>query len=396
MAQIKRTVREFDLHEKTALLRCDFNVPLKPDGKIADDKRIIEALPTIKYLLANRAAIIICTHFGRPKSAFSTQYSTKILAERLSWMLQLTVKHATDVVGADAQEKAKALKPGEILMLENVRFHPEEEQNDPLFAKNLASLASLYINDAFGACHRSHASTEGVAHLLPSAIGLLIEKELAYLETALQENKRPFVLILGGAKVSDKLGIIDNLMDKVDYILTGGAMPFTFIKALGGKIGSSLCDDNSIDAVKHTVLNILSRNVELLLPSDVIAAASIDAKSSDLVVDSGNIPDGMIGMSIGPKTIKIYSNIIRNAATIIWNGPMGVFEIPCFAKSTTEIASAIAESNAVSIVGGGDSAAALKQLGMEKKVTHLSTGGGSMLEYLEGRELPGLACIPAI
>lgn len=393
----KKTICDVDVSNKKVLVRCDYNVPLNPDKSIADDKRIAESVPTIRYLLDHHAAVILCTHLGRPKGQWNPDFSTQVLTERVSRLLGVEVKFAKDVIGEDAKQKAASLAPGEVLLLENVRFHAEEEANDKIFASKLASMAELFVSDAFGTCHRAHASTAGIAAYLPSAVGFLIEKELSIMGGALETAKKPFVVILGGAKVSDKIGVIDNLIDKADYILTGGGMPFTFIKAMGGDIGKSICENDRLDYAKDMLRKAQTKGVKFLLPIDVVAADRFDADAAAEIVDSTHIPEHMIGMSIGPKTVRAYTEIIEKASTIIWNGPMGVYEFPAFAESTREIASAIAAAtsagNAISIVGGGDSAAVIADMGLEDQFTHVSTGGGAALEFLEGKELPGISCI---
>jgi phosphoglycerate kinase len=393
----KKTIRDIDVYNKKVLVRCDYNVPLNPDQSIADDKRIAESVPTIRYLLDHHAAVILCTHLGRPKGQWNLDFSTQVLVERVSRLLGTGVKFASDVIGEDAMQKAADLAPGEVLLLENVRFHAEEEANDKAFASKLASMAELFVSDAFGTCHRAHASTAGIAEFLPSAVGFLIEKELNIMGGALEAAKKPFVVILGGAKVSDKIGVINNLIDKADYILTGGGMPFTFIKALGGEIGKSMCENDRLDYAKDIMRKAQDKGVNFLLPVDVVAADRFEADATAEVFDSCHIPAHMIGMSIGPKTVAAYNDIISRASTIIWNGPLGVYEFPAFAESTREIAAAVAAATivngAVSIVGGGDSAAVIADMGLEDRITHVSTGGGAALEFLEGKELPGISCI---
>jgi phosphoglycerate kinase len=393
----KKTLCDVNVCNKKVLVRCDYNVPLNSDKSIADDKRIVESLPTIRYLLEHHAAVILCTHLGRPKGQWNPEFSTEVLTARLSRLLGIPVKFAKDVIGGDATQKAAALAPGEVLLLENVRFHAEEEANDSGFAAKLASLAELFVSDAFGTCHRAHASTVGIAGFLPSVIGFLIEKELNVMGSALAAAKKPFVVILGGAKVSDKIGVIHNLLDKADYILTGGGMPFTFIKAMGGQIGMSVCENDRLEYAREMIRKAQSKGVKFLLPSDVVAASRFEANAPSAVFSSDAIPENMIGMSIGPDTVDTYTEIISKAATIIWNGPMGVYEFPAFADSTKAIAAAVAAatvvSNAVSIVGGGDSSAVIADMGLEEQITHVSTGGGASLEFLEGKELPGIACI---
>jgi len=390
----KKTVADIDVKGKKVLLRCDFNVPLdKETGVISDDKRIVAALPTIKYLLENGAAVIACSHMGRPKGEFNPKMSLAIVADRLSQLLDKPVKMAKDVIGEDAKALAKDLKPGEIMLLENVRFHKEETKNDPEFAKELADMAEIYVSDAFGTVHRAHASTEGVSHYLPAVSGFLVAKELEVLGGALDEPKRPFVAILGGSKVSDKLGVINNLLDKADVLIIGGGMAYTFLKAQGGTIGKSICEDDKMEYALEMIEEAKKNGVKLMLPFDTKASAEFSPSAVPVVVESMAIPDDVEGMDIGPNTAEAYAAEVKKAATVVWNGPMGVFEFPNFAKGTIRIAEALAESDAVSIIGGGDSAAAAQQFGFADRITHISTGGGASLEFLEGIELPGVACL---
>jgi phosphoglycerate kinase len=390
----KKTIADIDVGGKKILLRCDFNVPLdKETGAITDEGRITASLPTITYLLEKGAAVIVCSHLGRPDGEWKPKLSLKVVADRLSRLLGEPVAMAKDVVGEDAARRAAALRPGEILMLENLRFHKEEEQNDPAFAKALADMADIYVDDAFGTAHRAHASTEGVSRYLPAVGGFLIAKELQYIGGALDNPKRPFIAILGGSKVSDKLGVIINLLGRVDALLIGGGMAFTFIKARGGSIGKSLCEDDKLDYALNVMEKAKKRGVRILLPTDAVAAEAVSSDAEAVVVGSTAIPDNMLGLDIGPETSKAFAGEILKAATVIWNGPMGVFEIPKFAEGTSVVANALADSGAVSIVGGGDSAAAIRKLGLEDKVTHVSTGGGAALEFMEGIELPGIACL---
>jgi len=388
----KKTIEDVNVKGKKVLIRCDFNVPLK-DGVISDDKRIRESIPTLKYLLNNGARLIMCSHLGRPKGEFNMKYSLSPVADRLSELLGIKVKMCKDVIGEDAKATAASLNDGEACLLENVRFHKEEEKNDPAFAKELASLAEVYVNDAFGTSHRAHASTEGVAHYLPAVCGYLIQKEIDVMGKALNNPVRPFVAILGGAKVSDKIGVINNLIDKCDSLIVGGGMAYTFIKAKGGKIGKSLCEEDKIELARELLAKAESKNVKLMLPVDTVVAAEFKADADSTVVDSMNTPDDMMGLDIGPKTIEAFSSEIAKAKTVVWNGPMGVFEFEKFAVGTKAIAKAVADSGAISIIGGGDSAAAVEQLGYADKMTHISTGGGASLEFLEGRELPGIAAL---
>ena len=389
----KKTIEDIDVSGKRVLVRCDFNVPL--DGtKITDDTRIVAALPTIQYLLDHNAAVILCSHLGRPKGEFNMKYSLAPVAERLSEKLDKKVVLAKDVIGEDAKKCVDAMKPGDIVLLENVRFHKEEEKNDPEFAKKLASFAEIYVNDAFGTAHRAHASTEGVAHYLPAVAGFLIGKELDVMGKALENPARPFVAILGGAKVSDKIGVINNLLDKVDTLIIGGGMSYTFQKALGGSVGNSLCENDKLDLAKEMLEKAKAKGVRMLLPVDNVCGQEFSNDTMRITVHSKQIPDGWEGMDIGPNTQALFAAEIANAATVVWNGPMGVFEFPNFAAGTRAIAQALADNqNCVSIIGGGDSAAAVEQMGYADKMTHISTGGGASLEFLEGKELPGVACL---
>ena len=389
----KKTIEDIDVSGKRVLVRCDFNVPL--DGtKITDETRIVAALPTIKYLLDHNAAVILCSHLGRPKGEFNMKYSLAPVAERLSEKLDKKVVLAKDVIGPDAQKCVSEMKPGDVVLLENVRFHKEEEKNDPEFAKKLASFAEIYVNDAFGTAHRAHASTEGVAHYLPAVAGFLIGKELDVMGKALENPARPFVAILGGAKVSDKIGVITNLLEKVDTLIIGGGMSYTFQKALGGSIGKSLCEEDKIDLAREMLEKAKEKGVRILLPVDNICGQEFSNDTMRITVHSKQIPDGWEGMDIGPKTQALFAAEIANAATVVWNGPMGVFEFPNFADGTRAIAQALADNrNCVSIIGRGDSAAAVEQMGYADKMTHISTGGGASLEFLEGKELPGVAAL---
>ena len=390
----KKSVQDIDVNGKKVLLRCDFNVPLdKETNEITDTKRIVAALPTIKYLLDHNAAVIACSHLGRPKGEFKPELSMAPVAAALSELLGKPVIAAKDVIGEDAQAKAAALKPGEIMLLENVRYHKEETKNDPEFAKKLADMAEIYVSDAFGTVHRAHATTEGVSHYLPAVCGFLVEKELKALGGALDDPKRPFIAILGGAKVSDKLGVINNLLEKADGVIIGGGMAYTFIKAQGGKIGQSLCEDEKLDYALEMIEKAKANGKKLLLPHDTVCGAEFSADAEPVVCDTMNIPDNLMGMDIGPETAKQYAEEVKNAKTVVWNGPMGVFELPNFAKGTLAVATALAESDCISIIGGGDSASAAKKLGFADKITHISTGGGASLEFLEGKELPGVACL---
>ena len=388
----KKSVEDIDVSGKKVLVRCDFNVPLE-DGNITDDNRIVGALPTIKYLLKQNAKIILCSHMGRPKGEYNKKYSLAPVAERLSILLDKKITLASDVIGEDAISKANVLKKGEILLLENVRFHKEETKNDPEFAKKLASLAEVYVNDAFGTAHRAHASTAGVAEYLPAVCGYLIQKEIDVMGSALSNPKRPFIAILGGAKVSDKIGVISNLIEKVNTLIIGGAMAYTFDKALGGKIGKSLCEDDKQDMAKALIKKAEEKGVKFLLPIDTVCAKEFSNDSERKIFTTNEIPDDYMGLDIGPKTIKLFAEELKGAGTVVWNGPMGVFEMENFAKGTKAVAQAIADSGAVSIIGGGDSAAAVEKFNLSDKITHISTGGGASLEFLEGLELPGIAAL---
>ena len=390
----KKTVRDIDVKGKKVLCRCDFNVPQdKATGAITDDKRIVAALPTLKYLLEQGAAVIACSHLGKPKGEWKESLTLAPVAERLSQLLGQEVIFAKDIIGEDAQAKAAALKPGQIMLLENLRFDKGEEANDPAFAKALASLADVYVSDAFGTVHRAHASTAGVAAYLPAVSGFLIQKELEIMGGALANPKRPLVAILGGAKVSSKIGVINNLLDIADTIIIGGGMAYTFIKAMGGTVGTSLLEEDRLDYCKEMMDKAKTKGVKFLLPVDTLCAAEFSADAKPELVDTMAIPDDRMGMDIGPKTIALFSDAVKDAGTVIWNGPMGVFEFPAFAEGTRALAKALADTDAITIVGGGDSAAAVAQLGYADKMTHISTGGGASLEFLEGKELPGVACL---
>lgn len=389
----KKTIEDIEVAGKKVLVRCDFNVPLDENKNITDENRLIGALPTIKYLIDHKAKVILCSHLGRPKGEFNPKFSLAPVAKRLSELLGQEVKMADDVIGDSAKTLASSLKDGEVMLLENVRFHKEEEKNDPEFAKALASLAEVYVNDAFGTAHRAHASTAGVANYLPAVCGYLIKKEIEIMGKALSNPESPFVAILGGAKVSDKIGVIENLLDKVDYLIIGGGMAYTFLKAKGYEIGTSICEDEKIELATNIMEKAQQKGVELLLPVETVVAKEFSADSEPVVVPSDKIPADMMGMDIGPKTIELFSEVVKKAKTVIWNGPMGVFEFPKFAVGTKAIAKALAETDAVTIIGGGDSAAAVAQLGFADKMTHISTGGGASLEYLEGIELPGIAAL---
>jgi phosphoglycerate kinase len=388
----KKSVKDIDVKGKKVLVRCDFNVKME-NGVITSDKRIVASLPTIQYLLDNGAKLILCSHLGRPKGEFNPEYSLAPVAVRLSELLGRPVKMAKDVVGESAQSLAADLKEGEVLLLENVRFHAEETKNDPEFAKKLASLAEIYVNDAFGSAHRAHASTTGVADYLPAVCGFLIQKELEYIGGALENPQRPLVAILGGAKVSDKIGVITNLMEKVDTLIVGGGMAYTFFAALGHTVGTSLLEADKIDLAKEMMEKAEAKGVKFLIPIDNIVGKEYKEDTEYMIVDSDDIPDGWMGLDIGPKSTALFAEAVKDAGTVIWNGPMGVSEWEHFAAGTIGVATAIAESNAISIIGGGDSAAAIQKLGFADKMSHISTGGGASLEFLEGKELPGVAAL---
>ena len=427
MTYNKKSVEDIDVAGKKVLVRCDFNVPVK-DGVITDDKRIVGAMKTIQYLVAQGAKVILCSHMGRPHNVLDeklkldkkeikkiealpaeeqeaakaaalekgakdiTKLSLKIVADDLTGK-GIPVTLAADVIGPDAQAKAAALKDGEVMLLENVRFHAAEEKNDPEFAKALASLAEIYVNDAFGTAHRAHGSTAGVADYLPAVCGYLIQKEIDVMGKALDDPKRPFVAILGGAKVSDKIGVINNLIEKVDTLIIGGGMAYTFFRALGNPIGTSICEDDKLELALELLAKAKAKGVNFLLPVDNVIAREYSESSTFMRIYSDSIPDGWMGLDIGEKTQELYSKSIAGAGTVVWNGPMGVSEWENFASGTRAVAKAVAESGAISIIGGGDSAAAVEQLGYADKMTHISTGGGASLEFLEGLELPGIACL---
>ena len=390
----KKTVKDIDVKGKKVLLRCDFNVPQdKATGEITSDKRIVAALPTIRYLLEQGAAVIACSHLGKPKGEWKESLTLAPVAKRLSELLGKDVAFAKDIIGEDAKAKAAALKGGEIMLLENLRFDIREEKNGADFAKELASMADVYVSDAFGTVHRPHASTEGVSKFLPAVSGFLVARELEVMGKALDDPKRPFVAVLGGAKVSDKINVINNLLEKADTIIIGGGMAYTFSKAQGGEIGTSLLEADKLDYALEMIEKAKKNGVKLLLPVDTVCAKEFAADSAPMTVDAGKIPADMMGMDIGPKTVELFCDAVKDAGTIVWNGPMGVFEFPAFAVGTKAMAKALAESGAVTIIGGGDSAAAAEQLGFADKITHISTGGGASLEFLEGKELPGVACL---
>ncbi len=424
----KKTVEDIDVAGKRVLVRCDFNVPMK-DGAITDTKRIVGALPTVKYLSDHGAKVILCSHMGRPHNIFNdvvkldkkekkkidampeaeraeatakaleaakgdiTKFSLAPVAAELSKLLGKEVIMAKDVIGEDAKAKAAALNDGDVMIIENIRFYAEETKNDPAFAKELASMADIYVNDAFGTAHRAHASTAGVADYLPAVCGYLIQKEISVMGGALENPKRPFVAILGGAKVSDKIGVINNLIDKVDTLIIGGGMAYTFFKAKGYSVGTSLCEDDKVELAKEMMAKAEAKGIKFLIPVDNVVATEYDADAEWKVVNSNEIPDDWMGLDIGPKTRELFAEAVANAGTVVWNGPMGVSEWTNFANGTIAVANAIANSNAISIIGGGDSAAAVEKLGFADKMTHISTGGGASLEFLEGLVLPGIACL---
>ncbi len=391
----KKTVRDVDIKGKKVLVRCDFNVPLDENGNITDNRRIVEALETIKYLLSNGAKVILCSHLGRPKGQFKPEFSLAPVAKELSILLGQEVKLAggKDIVGSSAKNLANSLGEGEAMLLENVRFDAREEENDPEFAKELAGFADIYVNDAFGTAHRAHATTAGVAEYLPAVSGFLIEKELNFLGDALNNPKRPFVVILGGKKVSDKIGVIESLIEKADKIIIVGAMSYTFLKAKGHSIGKSLCEDNKLDFVKELCQKAEKKGVEIVIPIDTRVANEVSQDANSKIVGVSEISEEDIGLDIGPETEKMIAKEIKNAETVFWNGPAGVFEIDQFAQGTISIANSLAESNAISIIGGGDSSAAVKKAGVEDRITFISTGGGASMEFIEGKDLPGIVCL---
>ncbi len=389
----KKTVKDIDLKGKKVLVRCDFNVPMNEKQEITDNTRIVAALPTIKYLLENNCAIILCSHLGRPKGEFKSEYSLKPVAKELENLLGKEIIMANDVIGEDAKAKAQELQNGQIMLLENVRFHKEETENDKEFSKQLASMAEVYVSDAFGSTHRAHSSTAGVAEFLPAVSGFLIEKELKFLGNAVSNPERPFVAILGGAKVSDKIGVIDNLLEKVDTLIIGGGMAYTFFKAQGYEVGNSICEMDKLDLAKELMKKAEEKGVKLMLPIDTKIAKEYKADAESKTVKYNEIPEGWEGLDIGEETIKLYAKELENAKTVVWNGPLGVFEFDQFAVGTDEIAKIISKIDATTIIGGGDSSAAVKKAGLEDKMTHISTGGGASLEFLEGKALPGIECL---
>ena len=428
MTYNKRSVEDIDVAGKRVLVRCDFNVPLK-DGVITSDKRIVEALPTIKYLLEKGCKVVLCSHMGKPHSIFTEgfgltkqekqkvealpaaeqaaakaellkkalddkkKFTLKPVADRLNELLGDKVTFAEDIVGEDAKAKVAALKAGEAVLIENVRFDARETKNGADFAKELADFADVYVNDAFGSAHRAHASTAGVAAYLPAVCGYLIQKEIGVMGKALADPARPFVAILGGAKVSDKIGVINNLLDKVDTLIIGGGMAYTFFRAAGNSVGTSLCEEDKLDLANEMVAKAAAKGVNFMIPVDNVVATEYDENAEHKIVNSDSIPDGWMGLDIGPKTRELFANAIKGAGTVVWNGPMGVSEWANFAAGTEAVAAAVADSGAISIIGGGDSAAAVEKLGFASRMTHISTGGGASLEFLEGKDLPGISCL---
>ncbi|AOT72426.1 phosphoglycerate kinase [Geosporobacter ferrireducens] len=391
----KKNIEDVAVRGKKILVRCDFNVPMDADKNITDDIRIRGALPTVKYLVNNGARVILMSHLGRPKGEANKKYSLEPVAKRLAELLNQEVVFAADdiVVGESAKKAVAEMKDGEVVLLENVRFRKEEEKNNPDFSKELASLGEIFVNDAFGTAHRAHSSTAGIADYLPCVSGYLIQKEIEIMGMALHNPNRPFVAILGGAKVSDKIGVITNLLEKVDTLIVGGGMAFTFLKAMGNEIGKSLLEEDKLELARELMEKAAAKGVKLLLPVDVVVAAEFKADADHKTVDVAEIPADMMGLDIGPKTVDYFAKVIKEAQTVIWNGPMGVFEMPAFAVGTEDVAKAVSESKGTTIIGGGDSAAAVEQLGYADKMTHISTGGGASLEFLEGIELPGIAVI---
>lgn len=391
---MKKTVRDVDVTGKKVLVRCDFNVPMK-DGAITDDFRIVSALPTIKYLVENKAAVILMSHMGKPKGEPKPELSLAPVAKRLSELLGMDVKFESDpqVVSNSVRKAAEELQPGEIMLLENTRYRKEETKSEEPFTGELASLGELFVNDAFGTAHRDHSSTAGIARYLPTVSGFLIEKEVKFLGDALESPERPFVAIMGGAKVGDKIPAIENLMKKVDTIIIGGGMSYTFFKAMGYQIGKSILDEDSIEIAGRLMKSAEEAGVKMLLPVDTVCAEKFSNDSKSAVVTSDSIPADMMGMDIGPETVKLYSHEIASAKTVVWNGPMGVFEMSNFSKGTKAVAEAMAQCEGVTVIGGGDSAAAVDEFGLKDKMTHVSTGGGASMEFLEGKTLPGIACI---
>lgn len=389
----KKTVKDIDVKGKKVLVRCDFNVPQDENGNITDTRRIVSSLPTIKYLIENGAKVILCSHLGRPKGEVKKEFSLAPVAKELSKELGIEVKLSDDIIGESAKSIAQSLKEGEVMLLENVRFDAREEKNDPEMAKELAALAEIYVNDAFGTSHRAHASTAGVADYLPAVSGFLIEKELDFMGDALENPTRPFVAILGGKKVSDKIGVINALLEKVDTLMIGGAMAYTFFKAQGYGVGNSICELDKLDLALELMEKAKQKGVKMMLPVDTRLGKEFDKNTESKTVKASGIPDGWEGFDIGEETIKLYKEELKNAKTIVWNGPLGLFEFDQFAIGTNEIAKTLAEVDAVTIIGGGDSAAAIEKAGLADKMTHISTGGGASLEFLEGKKLPGIECL---
>ncbi|MBQ9314487.1 MAG: phosphoglycerate kinase [Clostridia bacterium] len=389
----KKTIEDIDVSGKRVLVRCDFNVPQDENGNITDDRRIVAALPTIEYLVNHHARVILCSHLGRPKGEFNMKYSLMPVAKRLEELLNKKVPLSKDVIGDDAHRLAKELGEGDVMLLENVRFHKEEEENDMAFSKALAELADVYVNDAFGTAHRAHSSTEGVSKYLPAVCGYLIQKEIEVMGKALNNPIRPFVAILGGKKVSDKISVINNLIEKVDTLLIGGGMAYTFFKAKGYEIGQSICEEDKVELAKELMEKAEHQGVKLILPIDNVVAKEFSNDAERKIVKSSEIPNDFQGMDIGPETVKLFAIELQSAKTVVWNGPMGVFEFDNFAIGTNEVAKILSSLDATTIIGGGDSAAAVEKGGFADKMTHISTGGGASLEFLEGKVLPGIACL---
>lgn len=389
----KKTIKDIDLKGKKVLVRCDFNVPYDENRVITDNRRIVAALPTIKYLIENNCKVILCSHLGRPKGEVKPEFSMDIVANELSKLIGKEIKLAKDVVGEDAQRLASELNEGDVMLLENVRFEPGEEQNDEELSKKFASLAEVFVNDAFGTAHRAHSSTTGVASFLPAVSGFLIEKELNFLGTALENPERPFVAILGGKKVSDKIGVINSLLEKVDTLMIGGAMAYTFFKSMGYNVGDSICEEDKLDLAKELMEKAKAKGVKFMLPVDTKLGKEFKEDTESKTVKYTEIPDGWEGFDIGQETINIYTEELKKAKTVIWNGPLGLFEFDQFAIGTNSIAKALSEIDCVKIIGGGDSAAAVEKAGLAEKFTHISTGGGASLEFLEGKKLPGIEAL---
>lgn len=392
----KKTIKDIDLKDKKVLVRCDFNVPYDENRVITDNRRIVAALPTINYLLENNCKVILCSHLGRPKGEVKPEFSMDIVAKELSKLLGKEVKLAKDVVGEDAVALAQNLQEGQVMLLENVRFESGEEKNDEELSKKFASLAEVFVNDAFGTAHRAHSSTTGVASYLPAVSGFLIEKELNFLGTALENPERPFVAILGGKKVSDKIGVINSLLEKVDTLMIGGAMAYTFFKSMGYNVGDSICEEDKLDLAKELMEKAKAKGVKFMLPIDTKIGKGFSADTESKIVKYTEIPDGWEGFDIGEETIKMYADELKNAKTVVWNGPLGLFEFDQFAVGTNSIAQTLADVDAVKIIGGGDSAAAVEKAGLAEKFTHISTGGGASLEFLEGKKLPGIEALQEI